>query len=225
MVKDDETLDYIPESDIKIIQKSKGYRFSIDAILLANFINIPFQGKIIDLGTGSGIIPVILAKKVIAKEIIGIEIQKELADIAKRNVKLNNLEETIKIINNDFNNIKDIFDPQTIDLVLTNPPYRRLKSGRINPSYEKAIARHEIKASLDDILNITKYLLKPSGKFCIIYPAIRMVDLIYKLRNKGIEPKRIQIAYPDKHSSGRLILVEGIIGSKSEIEILPPLFI
>jgi tRNA1Val (adenine37-N6)-methyltransferase len=225
MINDNETIDYLSELDIKIIQKSKGYRFGIDAILLANFINIPYQGKIVDLGSGSGIIPIILAKKGGAKEIIGIEIQKKLVELAIKNVRLNNFENIIKIIHEDINNVSNILSFQSIDLVVTNPPYRKLRSGRINPSDEKAIAKHEIKASLDDILNVAKYLLKPFGKLCMIYPAIRMTDLIYKLREKGIEPKKIQIAYPDKDSPGRLVLVEGRKGARSEIEIHPPLFI
>lgn len=223
-VNDDETLDDLLDGDLKIIQKRDGYRFSIDAILLANFIATHKVESVIDLGTGCGIIPILLAHRSKINKIVGVEIQKDMAEMASRSVRLNNLSENIIIIHENINNLKELFKAESFDLVLSNPPYRKVNSGRINPDYQKAIARHEIECSLQDTLTVARYLLKPKGKVCVIFPAVRLGDLMYSLRETMLEPKKLQIVYPNTKSQGKLILVEASKGSGEGLKILEPIF-
>ncbi|HIC91328.1 MAG TPA: tRNA1(Val) (adenine(37)-N6)-methyltransferase [Syntrophaceae bacterium] len=224
-LKGDETLDTIFNGRLKIIQKRHGYRFSIDAILLPGFFT-PQEGETgVDLGTGSGIIPLILASKTRVKRIFGIEIQEDLVEMARRNVTLNHLEDKISIIHGDMKNLEGIFDPESIDWVTSNPPYYRMGSGRINPHLQKAIARHEIKGSLEDVINASRYLLKPMGKMALIYCVERLVDLFYWLRTYNLEPKRLRLVYSDSLSQARFLLVEAIKGSGTELKIERPLYV
>jgi len=224
VIKDDETLDDLLDGDLKIIQKRGGYRFSIDAVLLANFVSAPKVESVIDLGTGCGIIPILLAHRTKINRIIGVEIQKDMADMASRSVSLNDLSKRITIIHENINNLKELFKAETFDVVFSNPPYRKVNSGRINPDYQKAIARHEIECSLQDILTVASYLVKPKGKVCLIFPAVRLGDLMYSLRKTMLEPKKLQIVYPNIKSQGKLVLVEASKGSGAELKILEPLF-
>jgi tRNA1Val (adenine37-N6)-methyltransferase len=221
----DETLDIFFNGKLQVIQTKKGYRFSVDTILLSQFIVIRKNEKVIDLGTGCGILPLLLSQTTKAQSFVGIEIQKGLAECAKRNVVLNHLEERISILKQDFRELKKIFPPGSFDVVLSNPPYRKYQTGKINPSVEKAIARHEIKGTLEDLIANASYLLPPKGKFYLIFPALRMVDLLVALRSGKLEPKRLQFVYPRIGEEAKFILTESIKASGIELRLMEPLIL
>ncbi len=178
-----------------------------------------------DLGTGSGIIPIILATKVKSTEIWGVEIQEELAEMAKKNIEMNHLQGRVHIVKGDARDLADRMQSEAFDIVLTNPPYRKIRSGRLNPQREKAIARHEIKGSLSDMAKIAFRLLRPKASFYLVYPALRLVDLIAFLRETRLEPKRLRLVHPNVEKGAKLILLEAIKGGGPALEIHPPLFI
>lgn len=220
--KADETVDTFLNGKLRIIQSQRGYRFSVDALLLAEFVSIKDEDLVIDLGAGSGIISLFLATKRKVGFIVGIELQKELASQAQRNVALNELERKIAIIQGDLRHLP--LARGFADVVVCNPPYRQQRSGRINPDESKAIARHEIAASLDAILAAAKALLKPGGRLTLIYPANRLTEVFTKMRKEGLEPKRLQIIFPDSASYAKLALIEGRLQGRSGLKILSPIF-
>jgi len=215
----EETLDEILAGRLRIFQKKKGYRFSLDAILLAHFAALKSKSKAIDLGTGSGVIPLILATRFPHVAWTGLEIQTDLAQLARKSVQLNCLQNQINIIQGDARKIKSIFPVHSFDAVTFNPPYRRINSGRINPDQEKAIARHEINGSLQEFLQAAKYLLKPAGKVFTIYPAKRLAELVSLFRANSLEPKRMKFVFSDGDSPAALVLAEGRSGSREELKI------
>jgi tRNA1Val (adenine37-N6)-methyltransferase len=224
-VSSDETLDTFLGGRIQIIQQRRGYRFSIDAVLLSQFVKLRRNEKVIDLGTGCGVLPLLLSQTTKAISFVGVEVQRGLADLATRNVHLNQLESRISILHQDFRSLKKTFPPGAFDVVLSNPPYRRHLSGRTNPSAEKAIARHEIKGTLDDLISIASYLLPPKGRCYLIYPATRAVDLLATLRGRNVEPKRVRWVHPHADEEANLILVEALKTSGVELKTLPPLIL
>jgi tRNA1Val (adenine37-N6)-methyltransferase len=221
----DETLDTFFSGKLQIIQKEKGYRFSIDAVLLSQFIKILKNERVIDLGTGCGILPLVLSQTTKAHSFVGIEIQKGLAECAKKNVVLNHLEDRISILKEDFRKLKEVFPPGSFDVVLSNPPYRKYRTGRINPSMEKAIARHEIKGTLEDLISIASYLLPTKGRCYLIFPALRTVDLLVSLRDGKLEPKRLQFVHPRSGKEAKFILTESIKASGVELKLMAPLIL
>jgi len=223
--KEGETINDLLGGRLKIFQKEKGYRFSIDSLLLAHFICLKRNDHVIDFGTGSSIISLILACRFESVKVVGVEIQAQLVDMARRSVKLNRLQSKIEIRQGDVKQINDFFDPQSFNVAVFNPPYRRLNSGRINPHEEKAIARHEIMGSLGNFLSSAKYLLRSLGHVFIIYPATRGAELFRQMRNNDIEPKRIRMVHSNSLSSAEFILVEGIKNGGEELNVMPPLFI
>lgn len=222
---EEETLDEILNGGIRVFQKKKGYRFSLDSILLAHFVSLKKRYRFIDIGCGSGIILLILAKRFPKTISVGLEIQKNLAAMARKNCQLNNLDGRVEIVCGDARNIKNVLQERSFDAAIFNPPYRKLNSGRINPHEEKAIARHEINGSLKDFLKAAKYLLKPKGSVYAIYPAKRFVELVYLFRQSGIEPKRMKLVFTNISSDAVFALVEGRNGSREELKLESPLFI
>ncbi len=221
----DETLDTFFQGRLKILQKKEGYRFSIDAILLSQFVNIRKDEKVMDLGTGCGILPLVLSKTTRGATFVGVEIQKTLAECATKNVHLNRLEDRISILCQDYRQLRDSFPPGSFDVVLSNPPYRRARTGRLNPSTEKAIARHEIKGALKDLLSIASYLLPNKGRGYFIFPASRAIDLLVGLRHERLEPKRVQLVYPRAGEPAKFLLVESVKSSGVELKMMPPLLL
>jgi tRNA1Val (adenine37-N6)-methyltransferase len=222
---EEETADGILHGSLRIFQKKKGYRFSLDAILLSHFVLLKPKTSNIDLGCGSGIIMLILAGRFPHTIWTGVEIQEGLAALAQKNIQANGLEGRIKILCNDARTIKKILPANSFDSVIFNPPYRKLNSGRVNPLLEKAIARHEIQGSLKDFLQASKYLLKPGGRVFTIYPSKRLVELISLFRLCAIEPKRLKLVFSDNCSAAEFVLVEGRAGSQEELEIEQPLYV
>ncbi|MDP2645633.1 MAG: tRNA1(Val) (adenine(37)-N6)-methyltransferase [Desulfobacterales bacterium] len=210
---------------IRIRQKRGGYRFSSDAVLLAHGIKNRTGLQILDLGTGCGIIPLILAYRNPTVRICGIEVQKELADIALLNVAENQMQDRIVILHGDLKQLYSEMIPGPVDIVVSNPPYRKVNAGRINPDPQKAVAMHEIKAALEDIIQTACRVLDLSGKFLTIYPVQRVVDLLEKMRFHGIEPKRLRMIHANAESEARRVLVEGVKGGRPGVTIDPPLII
>jgi tRNA1Val (adenine37-N6)-methyltransferase len=225
LLSTDETLDTFFNGKLQIIQKNKGYRFSMDAILLSQFIRIRKNDRVIDLGTGCGILPLLLSYTSQALSFVGIEIQKALAECAKKNIVLNHLENRIRILRQDFRELKRTFPPGSFEVVLSNPPYRRHLAGRINPSTEKAVARHEIKGTLEDLTSIVSYLLPPKGRCYLIFPALRTVDLFVALRGVKLEPKRLQFVHPRIVEEAKFVLIESVKNSGVELKIMDPLIL
>ena len=221
----DETLDTFFNGKLQVIQMKKGYRFSIDAVLLSQFVKIRKDERVIDLGTGCGILPLLLSKTTKAHSFVGIEIQGGLAECAKTNVRLNHLEDKISILQQDLRELRETFAPGSFDVVLSNPPYRKYLSGRINPSLEKAIARHEIKGTLQDLISIASYLLQAKGRCYFIFPAMRTVDLLVALRSRELEPKRLRFAHPRMGEEAKFILTESVKASGVELKIMDPLIL
>lgn len=221
----DETVDQILEGKLKIIQKEKGCRFSIDALLLSHFIRLKESDYVLDLGTGSGIVPMILARRWICNRIIGLDVQEDLIDMARRSAILNRVTGCVEFIPGDIRQIKKLFEACSFDVVTFNPPYRRMHSGRMNPNVEKAIARHELMATLDDFLLASAHCLKLKGRVFVVYPAGRAVKLFSRMRTLCLEPKRTAVVYSNPTSEGQFVLVEGLKGGKEAMKVLPPLFI
>ena len=214
----------LKEYSLKLWQPKDGYRFSLDAILLSEFVRLKSDEKIIDLGTGCGIIAILLARKG-AKLIHGVEIQNRLSMLALKNIEMNNLKNRIKIIHADIKDLKFQYKAGSFDRVVTNPPYRSVGTGRLCPKDEEALARHEILITLTDILSIAKYLLNPGGLINLIYPADRISRLIYEMKKFNLEPKVLQFVHPYKNMVARLVLVEGKKDAKEETRVLEPVFI
>jgi len=219
------TLDEILHGGLRVFQNKNGYRFSIDSLLLAQFTALKKRTRFIDIGCGNGIILLILAKRFPSSQGVGLEIQKKLADLARKNVQINELESRVEIVHGDVRQVNNIFPAHSFDTALFNPPYRKLNSGRINPLEEKAVARHEISGSLKYFLTAAKYLLIPKGTVFTIYPAKRLVELVYLFRSNGIEPKKMKIVFSDRFSDAEFVLVEGKKDSREEIKLEPPLII
>jgi len=220
-----ETLDTMFQGKLKVIQKKNGYRFSLDAVILGKLAQVSAGDRVIDLGTGCGVIPLILAATTQVKEIIGVEIQEELAEIACRNVALNGFDGIIRIVKEDLKNLSSRYFSGFFDVVLTNPPFRKPATGRINPQEQKSIARHEIAISLQEVLAVAHFLLKTQGKFFVIYPAVRLVDLFYEMRHCGLEPKTVQCVHSRIDTSAKMVLVEGVKGGGVELQVKEPLII
>jgi tRNA1Val (adenine37-N6)-methyltransferase len=219
------TTDSLFGGRLKIIQKKRGYRFSIDAAILAHHIRLKATDIAVDLGTGCGIIPLLLSLQTPSAHIYGIEIQKDLAELASRNVRLNQMEGRITIVHADMKDFKSYLTPGTVDVVFSNPPYRKALSGRINPEMERAVARHEIKVCLSDIVSVAESLLKRSGRFLIIYTAERVTDLILGMRTSRLEPKRLRLIHPKQRSGAILAIVEGVKYGKPGLKVDPPFII
>jgi len=225
ILNNNEKIEDLEDKRLKIIQAKDSYRFSVDSILLLNFIRLKNYENIIDLGTGSGIIPLLLSGKKKGLSIYGVEIQKDLADMARRSVELNKLQNGITIIQEDFRNLKNNFKNQQFDVVVSNPPYISMGQGKINPSINKAIARHEIKGDLEDMISVSNYLLKNKGRIYLIYRSAKLIKLVITLKRYGIEPKVIKLIHPRPGENANLVLLEGIKSGKEELKIEDPIFL
>ena len=223
--KQDETLDMLFEGKLELFQRRSGYRFSLDALLLAHFMTCRQGEKIADLGTGNGVIGLILAYLHPSLSITGVEIQLGMIDRASRNVRMNGFQERVTISQADVRNIQETFGPESFAAVVCNPPYRRTTSGRISANVERKIARHEIAAGLADFLRAGAYLLPIKGRIAMIYPAVRVVDLIQSMRNVNLEPKRLRMVHSFADAKASLVLVEAVKGGRSGNEALSPLIV
>lgn len=224
-MRSEETLDELRKHRLKIIQPRHGYRFSLDPLLLCDFASIRAGEKTVDLGTGCGIIPLILARIAEESSLVGVESQAEMAELAGRNVALNDLSERVAIRHADILEVKNLFPPSSFDLVVANPPYRKRGSGRISPKPGRDLARHESTASLNDFLVAAKNLVKLSGRICFIYHPSRLVEFLSEANALKLSPSRLRMVHGNSSAEARMFLVELVKGRKCELAVLPPLFV
>jgi tRNA1Val (adenine37-N6)-methyltransferase len=217
------TLDGI--RDVKLYQNKSGYRFSVDALLLSSFVHIKHVESLADLGAGSGIIGLLLAKKYHGARVALVELQESLASLAKRNVELNGLQGRVRVISADIKEIRNVLKPLSCDIVVSNPPFRKPESGRLSEGEEKAVARHEIRLGLSDLAEAASFLLRARGRFFMIYHPERLLELIDTLRRNRLEPKRIRFVHNDPGSVSKIILVEAVKEGRAGVKIEKPLFI
>ena len=210
-LKENERIDDLEFKGYKIIQNSEGFCFGIDSVLLSDFAkDIRHNSKVMDLGTGTGILCILLSGKTKLKEIYGIEVQEEVADMAKRSVELNSLQNKIKIINENILNLENHFEKGSFDAIVTNPPYKKLNTGLQNENEKKVISRHELTASLEDFIRVSKDMLKDKGEFYMVHRPERLVDIIYLMRKYKIEPKQIRFVAPKIGKEPNLVLIKGV---------------
>jgi len=219
------TTDTFFNGRIQVKQNQAGYRFSIDAVLLADQAAPRSGDKVIDLGTGCGIISLIMAYCNPDITVYAVEVQEELTQLAISNVKNNSLQDCITVLGADMKTMKPDMTAGPVDLVVCNPPYRRPGAGRINPDNQRAVARHELKANLQDVIVTARRMLKTAGRFVTIYTAERTADILCQMRIDSIEPKYFRTIHSNPGSEAKLILVEGIKGGNPGLKIAPPLIV
>lgn len=225
-IKENERIDDLEYKGLKIIQNKDGFCFGIDSVLLADFAKEIKEGsKVVDLGTGTGILPILLSSKSKASKFYGVEIQTQVAEMAKRSIILNQLEEKITIINKDIKQLEEDFEKSSIDVIVTNPPYKEINSGIKNEKESKVIARHEITASLEDFISISEKLLKQYGELYMVHRPERLNDIIELCRKYKIEPKIIKMVYPNKKSKPNIILIKAVKGGGRFLTIEKPLIV
>lgn len=224
-LKDGERLDDLQTEGYKIIQHPGKFCFGMDAVLLASFAKAKKGEKTLDIGTGTGIIPILMTVKTDGEQFTGLEIQEESADMARRSVLHNHLEGKISIRTGDIKEAAEIFGAASFDVITTNPPYMIGQHGLTNPNSAKAVARHEVLCTLDDILRESAKLLNFHGRFYMVHRPFRLAEIFSKMTAYGIEPKRMRLVHPYVDKEPNMVLIEGINKGKSRIKIEPPLIV
>lgn len=225
VLKENEKIEDLQCNGLKIIQNKKWFCFGMDAVLLTNYCDIKNNSKVVDLGTGTGIIPILLSGKRNYSKAYGVEIQPEVAEMAERSVKLNNLQEKIEILNIDLKDALDYLEANSFDAVISNPPYKLYNSGIVNPEDKKAISRHEIKSTLEDVIFIASQLLKQYGRFYMVHRPDRLADIMCLLRKYRLEPKQIRFVHPRAAAKPNMILIRASKNGNPELKFDPPLYI
>lgn len=225
-LKDNERIDDLEYKNLKIIQNKKGFCFGIDSVIISDFAkDLKAEAVGVDLGTGTGIIGILLCAKTKIKKIIGVEIQKEVADMTKRSIKINNLEDRFEILNTNIKNINKEVKGDSFDFVVTNPPYKKIETGKVNENELKYISRHEYTASLEDFIKASKYLLKDKGNLYMVHRPERLADIIELMRKYKIEPKKIRMVYSKLEKDASLVLIKATKNAKPFLKIEKPLII
>ncbi|WP_438448931.1 tRNA1(Val) (adenine(37)-N6)-methyltransferase [Gorillibacterium sp. sgz5001074] len=224
MLRDHERADDLLRNDLKIIQSDEVFAFSMDAVLLARFCSVPARGRIMDLCTGNGVVPLLVSTRT-RSELWGVEIQERLADMAARSVALNGLEERIHIHQGDLKDIHRTVGMGTYDLVTVNPPYMPVTAGEQNANLHLAAARHEIYCTLEDVIAACSRLVKYGGKVAMVHRPTRLVDIVTLMRKYKLEPKRLRFVHPRAEEEANMVLVEGIREGKPDLRLLPPLLV
>lgn len=221
-----ERIDDLEFKNLKVIQNKNGFCFGMDAVLLSDFAkNIKRNAIVLDLGTGTGIIPILLCGKAELKKVIGVEIQEEVAKMAKKSILLNNLENKFEILNCNIKELNKIYENQTFDVIVTNPPYKKQDSGMINENKRKLISRHEITANLEDFIKISKDLLKDKGELYMVHRPERLVDIFELMRKYKIEPKELKMVCPNKNKEPNLVLIKGVKNAKPFLKVEKNLYV
>ena len=224
-LKQNERVDDLHRKGYQIIQNPEKFCFGIDAVLLSGFVQVKSGAKVLDLGTGTGIIPILVEAKTKASHITALELQEESVDMARRSVRLNGLEEKISIVQGDIKEASHIFDGASFDVITTNPPYMTEHHGLVNPDMPKAIARHELYCTLEDVVRESSRLLKMTGKFFMVHRPYRLVEIITTLSKYKLEAKRIRFVHPYVDKEPNMVLIEAVKGGKSRVTIEPPLVV
>ena len=206
---EDESIDDLQLDNLLLIQKKQGFRFGVDAVLLSNFANVKNRHRVVDLCTGTGIVPFLIYGKYKPKEIIGVEIQEDMVEMANRSSKYNEVEDIVKFINADLKDTSFLKSLGTFDVLTVNPPYKLNNSGILNPDDKLAIARHEILCNLEDVIRASRRLLKDNGRMYIVHRPERLIDIFELMRKYKIEPKRVQMIHPKVNKAPNIVLVEG----------------
>lgn len=225
LIKDDETLDDLELKGINIIQKKNAFRFGVDAVLLSYFANVRKNSTVIDLCTGNGIVPFLLAGKTEARKLIGVEIQEDMVEMANRSIVFNKLEDKIEFINGDLKNLKLMKALHKADIVTVNPPYKLKNSGIINPNDKNAIARHEICCTLEDVIVAANITLKDNGRMYMVHRPERLADIFCTMRKYKIEPKRVTMVHPSVKKAPNIVLVEGHKGGGAFLKWEDPIYV
>ena len=210
-LKENERIDDLEFKNLKIIQNKNGFCFGIDAVLLSDFAkNIKKDSKVLDLGTGTGIISILLCGKTNLKEIVGVEVQEEVFDMACRSAKLNNLEDKFKVLNSNILYLEEKLQKNYYDVIVTNPPYKKQNTGIINDEAKKLISRHEVLANLEDFIRVSSKLLKDKGEFYMVHRPERLVDIFNIMRKYKIEPKEVRLVFSNEVTAPKMVLVKGV---------------
>lgn len=224
-MKEDERIDDLQRNGYHIIQKKKGFCFGMDAVLLSGFARVRAGECALDLGTGTGIIPILLEAKTEGKHFTALEIQEEVADMAARSVRLNGLEHKVEIIQGDIKEASRIFGRASFDVVTSNPPYMNDKHGLKNPDRKKAIARHEVLCTLEDVVREAAAVLKPGGRFYLVHRPHRLAEIFAVLNRFQLEPKRMKMVHPFVDKEANMVLIEAAKGGRSMIKVEAPIIV
>jgi len=225
-LKENERIDDLELNNLKIIQNKNGFCFGMDSVLLSDFAKeIKPKSTILDMGTGTGILGILLCGKTRDTKIVGVEIQQEVADMATRSIELNNLQERFEIICENIKNLKEKYKAESFDNIVTNPPYKKQGTGGINEEKSKLISRHEITANLEDFIAIASYLLKDQGSIYMVHRPERLVDILSFLRQYKLEPKNLKLVYPNVQKQPNLILIKATKNAKPFLKIEKPLYV
>ncbi|WP_409343860.1 tRNA1(Val) (adenine(37)-N6)-methyltransferase [Paenibacillus sp. MBLB4367] len=219
-----ERLDDLLTEQLKIIQSDEVFSFSMDAVLLARFATVPPRGKVIDLCTGNGVVPLLLSTRTKAS-IVGVEIQDRLADMARRNVVLNKLEGQIEMLHGDLRTIHEELGHGVYDAVTVNPPYLPVQAGEQNVNNHIAAARHEIYCTLEDVVSASSRLVRTGGRVTMVHRPSRLIDIVLLMRQARLEPKRIRFVHPREGAEANMVLVEALRDGKPDLRMLPPLVV
>ena len=224
-LKENERIDELQRNGYSIIQNSEKFCFGMDAVLLSTFAKAKEGDIVLDLGTGTGIIPILMEAKTKAKKLYALEIQPESADMARRSVAYNNLEAKIEIVDGDIKEAASIFKAASFDVVTCNPPYMIANHGLQNPDAPKSIARHEVLCTLEDVVQNAAKLLKPGGHFYMVHRPFRLAEIMQQMMKYKLEPKRMQLVYPFVDKEPNMVLIEGVRGGKSRMQVEKPLIV
>ena len=222
---DNERVDDLQRNGLKIIQKTDGFCFGMDAVLLTGFANVKRGEKVLDMGTGTGIIPILLSAKTEGKHFTALEIQEEIAKMARRSVEMNHLEDKIEIVNGDIKEASRIFGAASFDVVTTNPPYMNDSHGLKNPTEVKAISRHEVLCTLDDVVREGAKVLKSGGRMYMVHRPHRLIEIISAMKQYKMEPKRMCMVHPFKDKEANMVLIEAVKGGGSWLKMEAPIIV
>ena len=224
-LKNSERIDDLQRAGLRIIQDPERFCFGMDAVLLSHFASCPAGGQMLDLGTGTGIIPILMSALTEASHLTGLEIQEESADMADRSVILNDIGDRVSVVKGDIKEAGRIFPRASFDCITCNPPYLQGDHGIVNPADAKAIARHEVLCTLEDVISAAEVLLKPNGHFFMVHRPFRLSEIMCLMHDHNLEPKRMRLVYPMADREPNMVLIEGIRGAKMRITVEKPLIL
>ena len=224
-MKPGETIDRVFDGRVAVVQRRGGFRFALDSLLLPRFVEIRGRDRIVDLGTGNGVIALSLAVLNREVEVVGVELQEAMVERAERGAALNGVEKRVRMLRGDVRAVEEYLPSRSFDAAVCNPPYQPPGSGRVNPDRERLLARHQVEGGLGDFVRAGAYLLRHRGRMCLVYPSERAVELLAVMRQHGLEPRRIRFVHSFADAAATLVLVEGVKGARTSLTVLPPLVI